>query len=104
MIFPSKKVFHTENVENVENYVENSFENADFSMLGKKFQVSFPQFCENACGKVENSVLCAKCTTFPFITKNCKKMSGNKWRKVVIFLPCIFQNKKTEKSKRERNL
>ena len=104
MIFSSKKVFHTENVENVENYVEKSAKNTDFSMDGKKFQEGFPQFREIACGKVENSDLCALCTTLPFIPKNCKKMYGNKWRKLRKKRLHIFRKRKLRKEKRKRKL
>ncbi len=35
MIFPQKKVFHTKNVENVENYVEKNAKKLDFALVGK---------------------------------------------------------------------
>ena len=80
MIFPQKKVFHTKNVENVENYVEKNAKKLDFALVGKKSQSGFPQFRKYWCGKVENFAFCARCTILPFKAKNCIKMTDNKWR------------------------
>ena len=81
-----KRVFHRENVENVENFplrgCEKPRKQAKPSKLPTPFSTLSPVFC-GELGKIEN---CAICTKFPFYGRKTEKTCRQKMGKWEAFL------------------
>jgi len=71
--FCEKVVFHTKNVENVENSGEEGVEKSRNHGKTKKLPTPFSTLPPNFCGKLLKIEKCAICTNLPFIGRKMEK-------------------------------